>query len=93
MRHDAEVSHDAAPLLPALSILFFCSGASALIYQILWLRMMGLVFGVTIYAVSTAAASFMGRGGGHLRPRRRRSHHSADRQAANGANHHADRIG
>jgi len=39
MRHDAEVSHDAAPLPPALSILFFCSGASALIYQILWLRM------------------------------------------------------
>src|SRR5712691_405557 len=34
MRHDAEVSHDAALLLPALSILFFCSGASALIYQI-----------------------------------------------------------
>jgi spermidine synthase len=32
---------------------------SALIYQILWLRMLGLVFGVTTYAASTVWASFM----------------------------------
>src|SRR2546425_13357212 len=59
MRHDSEMSRDGELLLPALSILFFCSGASALIYQMLWLRMTGLVFGVTIYAASTVAASFM----------------------------------
>src|SRR5204863_10217113 len=46
-------------LLPALAILFFCSGISALIYQLLWLRLLGLVFGVTTYAASTVWASFM----------------------------------
>ena len=46
-------------LLPALSILFFASGVSALVYQVLWLRLLGLVFGVTTYAASTVWASFM----------------------------------
>ena len=46
-------------LLPALSILFFLSGVSALVYQVLWLRLLGLVFGVTTYAASTVWASFM----------------------------------
>jgi spermidine synthase len=46
-------------LLPALSILFFFSGVSALVYQVLWLRLLGLVFGVTTYAASTVWASFM----------------------------------
>lgn len=46
-------------MLPALLILFFCSGVSALIYQVLWLRLLGLVFGVTTYAASTVWASFM----------------------------------
>ena len=40
-------------------MLFFCSGISALIYQVLWLRLLGLVFGVTTYAASTVWASFM----------------------------------
>ena len=43
----------------ALAILFFGSGVCALIYQLLWLRMMGWVFGVTVYAASTVWASFM----------------------------------
>lgn len=43
----------------ALAGLFFCSGASALIYQVLWLRTLGWVFGVTVYAASTVWASFM----------------------------------
>jgi spermidine synthase len=46
-------------LLLLVVILFFCSGASALIYQVLWLRKLGLVFGVTVYAASTVWASFM----------------------------------
>jgi spermidine synthase len=45
--------------LAALAALFFCSGATALIYQVLWLRLLGLVFGVTVYAASTVWASFM----------------------------------
>src|SRR5919106_5303676 len=47
-------------LLVLIALLFFCSGASALIYQVLWLRKLGLVFGVTVYAASTVWASFMG---------------------------------
>src|SRR4051812_34178528 len=46
-------------VLAALSILFFCSGVSALIYQVLWIRLLGLTFGVTIYAAATVSASFM----------------------------------
>ena len=46
-------------LLALVALLFFCSGASALIYQVLWLRKLGLVFGVTVYAASTVWASFM----------------------------------
>jgi len=45
--------------LALVAFLFFCSGASALIYQVLWLRKLGLVFGVTVYAASTVWASFM----------------------------------
>ena len=47
------------PLRAALTLLFFFSGACALIYQVLWLRMLGWVFGVTAYAASTVWAMFM----------------------------------
>ena len=43
-----------------LTILFFGSGACALVYQVMWLRLLALVFGVTVYAASTVLASFMG---------------------------------
>ncbi|MCC6162266.1 MAG: fused MFS/spermidine synthase [Acidobacteria bacterium] len=54
-------AHVASPswLLPVLLSLFFLSGFCALIYQTLWLRMLALVFGVTVYAASTVLASFM----------------------------------
>jgi spermidine synthase len=45
---------------PALAIIFIFSGASGLIYQISWVRLLSLTFGVTIYAVSTVVAAFMG---------------------------------
>ncbi|HZU05170.1 MAG TPA: fused MFS/spermidine synthase [Chloroflexota bacterium] len=48
-----------AGLLRLLLVLFFCSGISGLIYQVLWLRILSLVFGVTVFAVSTVLASFM----------------------------------
>lgn len=51
--------YSAPLLLPILSALFFLSGTSALIYQVLWLRLLGLVFGVTVYAASTVWAVFM----------------------------------
>jgi spermidine synthase len=53
------VHHAPRWLLPVLALLFFISGAAALVYQVLWLRLMGLVFGVTVYAATTVLASFM----------------------------------
>ena len=45
--------------LAVLLVLFFASGVCGLIYQVLWLRMLALVFGVTVYAASTVLAAFM----------------------------------
>jgi spermidine synthase len=45
--------------LIALLALFFFSGACGLTYQVLWLRQLSLVFGVTVYAASTVLAAFM----------------------------------
>ena len=40
--------------------LFFLSGATALIYQVVWTRLLTLFFGSTILAVSTVLTAFMG---------------------------------
>ncbi len=45
--------------MPLLLLLFFCSGAAGLAYQVLWLRQLSHVFGVTAYAASTVLAAFM----------------------------------
>lgn len=42
-----------------LLALFFCSGGCGLVYQVLWLRQLSLVFGVTVHAASTVLAAFM----------------------------------
>jgi len=41
-------------------LLFFLSGVSGLVYQIVWTRLLVLVFGNTMLATSTVVASFMG---------------------------------
>jgi spermidine synthase len=41
-------------------LLFFLSGAAALVYEVLWLRMLILIFGSTQFAVSTILTAFMG---------------------------------
>ena len=41
-------------------ILFFLSGFSGLVYQVLWLRLLGLQFGVTAYAATAVLTCFMG---------------------------------
>jgi spermidine synthase len=46
--------------LPIIFACFFLSGATGLIYQVVWLRMLGLVFGHTVYAITTVLAAFMG---------------------------------
>lgn len=42
----------------ALLLLFFLSGAAALIYEVLWLKELGLLFGVTAHAAATTLAVF-----------------------------------
>jgi len=37
----------------------FVSGASALVYQLIWVRLLGLVFGVSSFAVATVVAVFL----------------------------------
>ena len=43
-----------------VAICFLFSGATALIYEVLWVRMLGLVFGATTIAISAVLAAFMG---------------------------------
>jgi spermidine synthase len=43
---------------PLVYVLFFVSGLTSLIYEVIWTRQFGLVFGVTTYAVSTVLAAF-----------------------------------
>lgn len=43
-----------------IGLCFIVSGATGLIYEILWARMLGLVFGATTLAISTVLAAFMG---------------------------------
>jgi len=67
--------------LGVVLFVFFVSGASGLIYEVVWTRMLTLVFGGTVFAVSAVLTSFMlGLGAGSLlggrysdRIRRRRS--------------------
>jgi spermidine synthase len=47
------------PRFPLLCLLFLLSGACGLTYQVLWLRLLALVFGVTVHAASTVLAAFM----------------------------------
>src|SRR5215207_3455331 len=42
-----------------LLLVFLLSGGSGLIYQVLWQRQLGLIFGVSAYATATVLAAFM----------------------------------
>ena len=54
-------THSYSPkILRLVAACFFLSGATGLIYEVLWARMLGLVFGGTTLAVSTVLAAFMG---------------------------------
>jgi spermidine synthase len=48
--------------MPGTALLFTCfflSGALGLMYEVVWLRVLGLVLGHTVYAVTTVLAAFM----------------------------------
>ena len=42
-----------------IAVLFFFSGVSGLVYQVVWFRMVVRAFGVTVYVVTTVLAVFM----------------------------------
>src|ERR1700722_20392871 len=44
----------------AILTLFFCSGATALIYEVIWSKYLMLLFGSTIQAQTVVLAVFMG---------------------------------
>jgi spermidine synthase len=54
------ISGYSANNLRLVAYCFVLSGATGLIYEVLWARMLGLVFGATTLAVSTVLAAFMG---------------------------------
>ena len=43
---------------PLILLLFFFSGASALVYEVLWMKELGLLFGNASYAMATTLAAF-----------------------------------
>src|SRR5207244_12670190 len=44
----------------AYSLLFFWSGATGLVYELLWVRVLYQTFGSTIQSVTTVVAAYMG---------------------------------
>jgi spermidine synthase len=46
-------------IVKAIFLCFFISGAAGLIYEILWIRMLGLIFGHTVHAITTVLVAFM----------------------------------
>ncbi|HSE91949.1 MAG TPA: fused MFS/spermidine synthase [Methylomirabilota bacterium] len=47
-------------VLTGVLVCFFFSGFTGLVYEVLWIRMLGLVFGQTVFAITTVLAAFMG---------------------------------
>src|SRR5215475_9683697 len=42
-----------------LYLIFFLSGATGLVYEVIWVRLTGLVFGNTSHAISVVLGAFM----------------------------------
>jgi len=53
------MAHRTQGLFPKVLALFFVSGATGLLYELLWMRRLTLVFGATHLAVATVLAAFM----------------------------------
>src|SRR5947199_9640662 len=80
LRDPRPIKSYSSSLLSIITICFVLSGAAGLIYEVLWARILGLVFGATTLAISAVLCAFMaglalrrafaGRGSGRLsRPR------------------------
>ena len=46
-------------LLPLIYVLFFLSGATGLLYEVVWARMLTQIFGNTTHAIATVLSAFM----------------------------------
>lgn len=55
-----EIAGYSTTALRLVALCFVLSGATGLIYEVLWARMLALVFGATTIAISTVLAAFMG---------------------------------
>jgi spermidine synthase len=63
--HSADLSlsvgaHARINLSGVIALAFFLSGATGLMYELVWLRMLGLIFGHTAHAITTVLVVFMG---------------------------------
>ena len=47
-------------IIAGVMVLFFMSGITGLIYEVVWTRLLTYLFGATIYAISTVLSAFMG---------------------------------
>lgn len=58
--------------MAAIGLLFFFSGFSALVYELLWMRQIGFIFGNTVHAATTVLTAYMAglAAGAHLFGRR-----------------------
>lgn len=43
-----------------VALAFFLSGATGLMYEVVWVRLLGLIFGHTVHAITTVLVAFMG---------------------------------
>jgi spermidine synthase len=54
------ISRNLGKSLPVILTLFLFSGATSLVYEVIWLRQLILIFGSTQFATSTVLSTFMG---------------------------------
>ena len=53
------VERETKQIFAAVTLCFFFSETTGLIYEVLWARILGLVFGHTVFAITTVLAAFM----------------------------------
>jgi spermidine synthase len=69
---DTSARPDNRSLFTRIALCFLVSGSTGLIYEVVWIRLLGLVFGHTVFAITTVLAAFMAGlalgsfGAGHL---------------------------
>lgn len=56
----SKVERRRSALLPIMSALFFLSGFSSLIYEVVWMRRLALFFGSDVYSAALTLSAFMG---------------------------------